>query len=404
MKTDKLKICMIVHAYYLKDARVRRYSELLITKGYDVDVICLRESNEPYYEKYDDVNIYRIKMSRYRGSKVKYILEYLSSFVFIFIKLNKLFYSGQRYKIIHVHNFPNFLVFTTIVQRFYKVKIILDIHDPMPELFQSKYKINQTNSLIHLLLLEELISIRYANLIITANHLFKNIVTQRSCYFKNIIVILNSPADYFYNNNILSNNNAVNIKNKKDFTLLYIGTLAERYGIETILKVVSEIKKEQSIPNIKIMIIPKIQNEGNYVKKILSDVHFLGLEDCFKIMDPVPHHLMPSIIKQADLSFYTPAPDTHMDIALSLKIPEVISIGIPLVTTRLSVLLRYFSEDSLFMFEAGDVGACKRKIIEIYQSPDMAAKYVKRAQQLLDKISWQKQSINYLSEINNLLN
>jgi glycosyltransferase involved in cell wall biosynthesis len=273
----------------------------------------------------------------------------------------------------------------------------------MPELFQSKYKINQTNALIHLLFLEELISIRYANLIITANHLFKNIVTQRSCNMKKIIVILNSPADYFNNNNIL-NNNISNNKKNKDFTLLYIGTLAERYGIETILKVVSEIKKEQSIPNIKIMIIPKIQNEGNYVKKILSEVHLLGLEDCFKIMEPVPHHLMPSIIKQADLSFYTPTPDTHMDIALSLKIPEVISIGIPLVTTRLSVLLRYFSEDSLFMFEAGDVGACKRKIIEIYQSPDMAAKYVKRAQQLLDKISWQKQSINYLSEINNLLN
>ena len=39
-----MRIGMIVHAYYLKDARVRRYAELLAAEGHRVDVLCLGEA------------------------------------------------------------------------------------------------------------------------------------------------------------------------------------------------------------------------------------------------------------------------------------------------------------------------------------------------------------------------
>jgi len=58
-----MNIAMIVHAYYLKDARVLRYAELLARQGHEVDVLCLRESNEALFEEHHGVSIYRINVS-----------------------------------------------------------------------------------------------------------------------------------------------------------------------------------------------------------------------------------------------------------------------------------------------------------------------------------------------------
>ena len=175
--------------------------------------------------------------------------------------------------------------------------------------------------------------------------------------------------------------------------------MAERYGIETILRAVQKLKKNGHISNIQLSIVPKIKNEGNYLSKVLCQVQELGLYDCFHLLDPVPHHLMPDVIKKADISVYTPLPDAHMDIALSLKIPEVIAMGLPLVTTRLSVLMRYFGEDSLFMCEPGNVDDCAEKILEVYREPDKADVFVKRAKEKLRKIEWESQKLIYLNLI-----
>ena len=49
-----LRICMVVHQYFHRDPRVRRYAEILAKKGMKVDVICPRYSDE----KKNDKNIY----------------------------------------------------------------------------------------------------------------------------------------------------------------------------------------------------------------------------------------------------------------------------------------------------------------------------------------------------------
>src|SRR5262245_44698653 len=81
-----MKIGMIVHAYYLKDARVRRYAELLAAQGHEVDVLCLREGDEPRASHHLGVNIHRISTARLRAGRLSYVYEYFSSFVRFFAK------------------------------------------------------------------------------------------------------------------------------------------------------------------------------------------------------------------------------------------------------------------------------------------------------------------------------
>jgi len=390
-----MNIAMIVHAYYLKDARVRRYAEALAREGHRVEVYCLREGNEPRVEKKLGVLIYRIRVTRKRGSKLAYLGEYAKSLILFFIKLNIAGLAGRRYSLVHIHNFPNLLIFSAIVQKYCGAKLILDVHDPMPELFQSKFKIKRKSLFIKILEYEEKLSLKFADYIITAAHSFEDILVRRGCPPEKISVIVNSPDDTFWR--------PLPALKKDGFEVLYIGTIAERYGLNTLLDAAAILRRRGTIPNLKLKIIPKIQNEGEYFYTFLKDVRRRGLSDLVELAEPVSQDQMPMVIAGCDVSVYTPIPDIHMDIALSLKIPEVIAAGKPVVASRLSVLLRYFGEDGLYLFDPGDAEQCADRITDIYMNPLGAKEKVGRAQAALRTIGWGRQKKAYFAIVESLL-
>ena len=46
----------------------------------------------------------------------------------------------NRYDVIHIHNMPDFLVFAAWYPKLTGAKLILDIHDVVPELFANKFR------------------------------------------------------------------------------------------------------------------------------------------------------------------------------------------------------------------------------------------------------------------------
>ena len=74
---------------------------------------------------------------------------------------------------------PNFLLFCAIFQKLAGTKIVLDLHDLMPEVYQSKYKLGRQHWLTWLLRVEELLSIRFSSAVITANHIFADLLLSR---------------------------------------------------------------------------------------------------------------------------------------------------------------------------------------------------------------------------------
>ncbi len=49
-------------------------------------------------------------------------------------------YRARRYDVVHVHNMPDFLVFAAFWPRAFARKVVLDVHDLMPEAYCSKRK------------------------------------------------------------------------------------------------------------------------------------------------------------------------------------------------------------------------------------------------------------------------
>ncbi len=233
------KVCMIVHEYYPKDFRVRREAEALIENGYKVDVICLKKSDEKFEDKWKKVKIHRLPVKRHRGSPlIIYILEYFNFFFFAFFKLLHL-YIQNKFDIIHVHNPPDFLVFVTIIPKFFGAKIIIDIHDRVPILYLSRFGLHKNHPLIYLISFVEKMAINFANKLIVSVDIHKKMFAEMKIPTNKIKVVLNAADEnYFYPRQLKS------IKKNEKLKLFHHGTLLERYGRDIIIEAASLLKKK----------------------------------------------------------------------------------------------------------------------------------------------------------------
>ena len=154
---DMTKICMIVHKNYYEDTRVRRYVESLVKTGASVDVICPAQKSDAVFEAHDRISVYLIPIRHADKSQIRYILEYLFSLILYFLRASIL-HIKNRYHIVHVHNMPDFLIFAAILPKIMGTPLILDIHDPMPEVFISKYGEQANRFLLSLIKLQEKLS------------------------------------------------------------------------------------------------------------------------------------------------------------------------------------------------------------------------------------------------------
>ena len=391
-----MRVCMVVHAYYEKDARVRAYAASLVKAGHTVDVLSLRLPGRPREYEYDGVTVRGISLGRRRGAVGRYVLEYASSLTRFAAILTGWSLSGRRYDLVHAHNFPNAVALAAFVPRALGARVLLDVHDPWPELFQSKYVKDGDHWMVRLLRIEERLSCRFAHQIIVANHLFKESLVGRGIPADRINVVMNAPRGEFFRS--LERR----AQPESSFRVLYVGTLAPRYGLPVLIKAVARIVKSGVIPGVQLSVVPKLKDEGSYVGDLISLAREEGLGDRFEILDPVPHEDMPTLIERFDVSAYTPEPDVHRDRALSLKIPEVLAVGRPVVASRLTVLEHYFGDESLFMFRPGEVDDCAAKLVAVHSNPEEAQARVENARDVLHTIGWAKQEATYLSVVDSL--
>jgi lipopolysaccharide/colanic/teichoic acid biosynthesis glycosyltransferase/glycosyltransferase involved in cell wall biosynthesis len=414
--TAKTRIGMVVHNYYLRDARVRRYAEALASEDYEVHVYCLKDKNEAAQdEQYNGVNIHRMSLTRKRGHLVKYLIEYGWSFILFFLRIT-LDHLKSPFSVFHVHNMPDFLVFVALVPRLTGAFVILDLHDPMPELYLSKAKKQKPDLVYKVLCVAERISTRFANVVITATEMFKETFVARGVPAEKILVIVNAADPKIFdpalrkrmsngNGNHHTPNNGHNGHNgheKESFRLLYIGTVAERYGLDVVVRGLSLLKDE--IPNVHLDILCKIYGEGTGLDELMELVGELGLDRYVTVHEPVPLEQVPMHMLKADAAVYTPRTDPHMDTALSLKIPEFTAMGVPIIATRLSVLEHYFGSAGILFFPEGDVEAFAAQVARLYHGEINVSELVGNAARFLVDYSWECEKQRYMKTITGVVN
>ncbi|MBW7843853.1 MAG: glycosyltransferase family 4 protein [Ignavibacterium sp.] len=387
------KILMVVYSYFPQDVRPRREAEALINAGYEVDMICLKLPDQNKFEETCGVNTYRVNLSKSRSSRRKYIFLYASFFVRSFFLLNRL-YLKNRYAVIHVHNMPDFLVFLAMIPKILGAKVILDLHDPTPEMLMTKFAEERDSRLTKILKWQEKVSIRFAHKIITTNKSFLDKFISRGCPSDKINIVMNSPQESIFNNR--SNSKVKSDKNK--YVVMYHGIIIERYGFEELLNAVNLLKDK--IPGLEL----RIYGTGEDLPIFIEMVQKLDLENIVNYFGQVSIEKIVEIIPECNVGIIPNRLTPFTKINLPTRIFEYLHLNKPVVVPRTQGIKDYFDESSIFYFNAGDAENLANVILDVYSNPTKTLDVVNKGNQIYQNYRWELQSKNLIKIYDELLN
>ena len=382
---------MLVYSFYESDNRVMRYARALVGRGDQVDVIALAcEANQPAFEVLDGVNVHRIQ-HRQRNEKSKYDYFYrLAKFC-----LKSSFYLGRlhrkrKYDLVHVHNVPDFLVFSAWFPKMTGAKIILDIHDILPEFFASKFKRPAGSFLVRSLKWTEKVSAAFANHIILSNHLWLESYTARSAGREKCSVFINHVDTSLFRPR------PPGARNSQKPVVIFPGGLQWHQGVDIAIRAFDKLRHR--LPQAEF----HIYGDGNLKPQLMALVESLGLQDRVRFFKPLRIKEIAAVMANADLGVVPKRADSFGNEAYSTKIMEFMSVNVPVVVSSTKIDRFYFNESVVKFFESGHADQLADVMHEVLSDAKLREKMVQQAAGYVSQNSWEKQQVNYLALVDAL--
>lgn len=346
-------ICMIVQEHYPKDVRVRKEAHALLARGHKVSVIALRDSGESEHEIVEGVSVYRASLSKKRAGVLRYIIEYIGFFLFAVIKLNVLD-RKERFDVVHVSTLPDFLVFAAVVQKLKGRRIVLDLHEIMPEFFMSKFGVGNRHPIVRLLRVLERVSLNFADDVITVNEPIKRIFQGRAIPNKPIAVVMNMVSASTVKSNVK--------RTHEGFNCVYHGTVTDIYGLDTAIAGFARAREKHKD------IVFHIFGDGPSLPQLKQLAHDLHLQQSIVFHGAVPYEKMMDALADMDLGILAIRKDVFLNLSFSNKLAEYVYLKIPVISSDLDSVMYYFDDTDLLFFQAGDSADLSHKIEFAYSN------------------------------------
>jgi glycosyltransferase involved in cell wall biosynthesis len=390
------RVAVVLYSYYLTDPRPRRETEALVEAGLEADVICLRrDDREPAFERVNGVNIYRVALTHQRGRQGGYILRYGYFFLCAFWRLSIWSLRGKL-KLVHVHNMPDFLVFSALVPRLMGAKIILDLHDPMPELYCGIYAVKEKHFIYRLLCRIERWSIAFADKVLTPNISFQDLFASRNGASDKVEIVMNSPRPTIFD---AAKYPVPARAPGKRFTLMYHGLLVERHGLDLAIDALSRLNGDA--PGLKLEIYG---DRNDYVDRIVRQVEELKIRDSVHFHGYKTQTEIAEAIVGIDLGVIPNRLNDFTNINFPTRIFEYLAMNKPVMVPRTKGVTDYFTDDEILFFKPGDIDDLAGKIAWAYGHPSELQAMMERGREVYRRNSWAEQERHLIGVADRLLN
>ncbi len=382
-----MNVCVIAYTFYEIDQRVRRYAEVLTARGDRVDVIALRRDDQGSRGSVAKVNVRRIQRRSYAERRV---FDYVVRILLFLIKGSAIVtirHLKRHYDMIHVHNVPDFLVFMALLPRVLcGTRLILDIHDILPEFFAQKFDRGMKTLSARFLLFLEKISVRFADHVIVANDLWRDkIIARVGIPPEKCTTLLNYPDLEVFGK-------ASHRSNGRSLTLIYPGTVSEHHGVDVAVRAVGIVR--QQIPDVLLAIYVRSSNPAS-LDRVGALVSELGLEDNVQFYDPVPTERLSEIYSEADIGIVPKRGGIFADEAFSTKILEFMAAGIPVIASRTRIDEYYFDDSQILFFEPGDHEGLAQCVLEAAGNPSLRKSLAAAGKRYVAESNWERKKDLY---------
>jgi glycosyltransferase involved in cell wall biosynthesis len=386
-----MRACMVAYTFYEADNRVRRYAETLAKRGCHVDVLAVRREGQSEKEEViNGVNVFRIqRRTNNETGKLEHLVKLLLFFFRSMMVLTRK-HIQQRYDFIHVHSIPDFEVFAALYPKLTGSKVILDIHDIVPEYYVSKFNVSANSLIFKLLVGMERSAAAFSDHVIAANHIWEKRLRERSVSQLKLTTILNFPDTQLFQRRGRKREN-------DKFIILYPGSLNYHQGLDIAVRAFSVIREK--VPGAEFHIYGSGEQRGCLASLIVN----LGLQDRVYLKGFLPLDQIPFVIENADLGVVPKRKNGFGDEAFSTKILEFMSMGVPVIVSDTAIDRRYFDDSVVRFFRAGDEKSLADAMLQLIEKPEMREALARNASEFVKQYRWDANQAIYLGMVDSLM-
>jgi hypothetical protein len=373
-------VCMVVHAYYEEDPRVRRQAEALVAAGWQVDVFGLRRDGESPTGTVAGVTVHRLPVRRHQGAgPLMYVAEY-GAFLMRAMFATTRAHSRRHYGLIQVHSMPDYLVFAATPMKLAGVPVLLDLHEVMAEFFKTRFPGAANGVTSFLLRLQERMSIAFADEVLTVCDPFAERLLRNGLKPERLTVVMNSPDLRLFD------------------PTAHPGALTPTYELDVLLRAVARL--HQLRPELPMAAV--FYGRGDAKEGLESLAAELGIAGLVTMPGRIPIEDVAGVVAGADIGVAPTRLDPFTEMTLSGKVLEYAAMGKPVVASRLPSVAGYFAPETLAFYDPGDPVSMSDAILALIDDRKETAARVERTGVQIEELSWARQFEAYRGVVERL--
>lgn len=305
----------------------------------------------------------------------------------------------RRYDLVYVHNMPDVLVLSSLGPKLRGAKVMLDLHDPMPELMTTIFNLAPDSTGVRFIRRLEKWSLALADAVLTVNIACKNIFASRSCPADKISVVMNTPDEEIFPFRAPGSYRSASGASAKRFAIMYHGSLVERNGLDLGVDALARVR--EAVPFAELRIYgPKTP----FLEKVLGEAREKGVQDCVHYLGPRRLEDLVLEIQDCDVGIIPNRRSAFTDINTPTRIFEYLALGKPVIAPRTPGIQDYFGPESLLFFEPGNSEELAERIEYVFSHPNEAIGTAELGQKMYLAHRWSQERQTLVNLVKGLLN
>lgn len=348
-------IVHITQSHFPEDPRPRHEAMVASDVVSRVGVIAMQtDTSQRCVARFGSIAIVRLRASKKRGSALTYLSEYFSfaTRAWALVRTDPRFNGAQ---VIHVHSLPDFLVFAARPARARGARVVIDLHEILPEFTRSKFRGLAGRIGEFLARHVERWSRNQATVTVTVNRSVEELLRSRLANpHERIVVVHNVPDEHE-----MGPPRPPSESVRDPFRLVYHGTLTPLYGLDlTVTAVVRCLAAGERITY-------DIYGSGPSLNFLATQIASGPGRKAIVLAGTIPHEELRPRLTGYDAGLLGTRADGMTQFSLSTKLLEYVHLGLPVVAPRLPAYERYFPSPALWYYAPDDPIDASRVVSEL---------------------------------------
>ncbi len=373
-------MAVVAYTEYASDPRVRKEAEALAGSGFTVTVISLTPKGGRGADSVKGVRVCEVPLTLRRGTRGRYLYQYALFFLLSAALLFAL-HLRHRFVAIHVHSLPDFQVFCAWPERILGAKVVIDLHEAMPEILAARFSLAPDAKMVRVAGALEKLSCAFADRIIVPATIRLDRLVSRGVDVNKIAVVSNAPNETFLNAGGQPGDR-LDPSLRDRWVIVHVGGINEERDLETLIDACRILSQTHPAA-----ILVFGQGDESYLRQLKAQSPATEDRLVVRFGGWIPPETARGYIDLSTVGVVTYRRNPITELAVPNRLMEFAAAGKPLVVADVRGVRMVWEGAALF-YEPGDAKDLAAKIHRLIEDRTLALELVRKARLIYDNNDW----------------